>query len=589
MKEQHSSAETSTVTSLEQADKQAVTARQWSRIPRLVQRPFVIFVALVLITVALALGLGLGLGLRRQHKSTGPLVDLGYARYEGRTHDGVNEWLGLRYAAAPTGRLRFAAPQPPISMKETQSATKRGSRCLPVRGAQSNRPPSPGYSEDCLSLEVYAPANASTTSHLPVYVFVPGGGFVQVSGVYNGSTLVKASDMQIVVVVVSYRVGPFGFLASEEVQSQGSLNNGLKDQRQALNWFGGDPDHVVLGGASAGAASVTLQLAAYGGRDENLFQATIAESQSFAALRTVGESQYQYDELVKRTKCDIETTGSNRTLDCLQSLSTTNIQSQNYGMPFPGTTRNPLFAYNPTLDYDFIPDYTLNLFESGRYVKLPAIYGDASDEGTVFAPKQTKTETDFSSWLEAQFPALNTTQLAWFSKRYPPDKQFPGTGRYWQPLAKAYGELRYVCPGIFLSNEYANGGVKGNWNYNYAVLDPHDAKVGVGTPHCAELNAIWGGAPGSPRSYKTTNANIIPLMQKYWISFIRSYDPNKYRVAGAPTWERWTATGYGDSQTGRQRLLVQNGEDERTVMETVDAEQWSRCRTLSSWGIGLGQ
>lgn len=126
MKEQHSSAETSTVTSLEQADKQAVTARQWSRIPRLVQRPFVIFVALVLITVALALGLGLGLGLRRQHKSTGPLVDLGYARYEGRTHDGVNEWLGLRYAAAPTGRLRFAAPQPPISMKETQSATKVG-------------------------------------------------------------------------------------------------------------------------------------------------------------------------------------------------------------------------------------------------------------------------------------------------------------------------------------------------------------------------------------------------------------------------------------------------------------------------------
>lgn len=87
------------------------------------------------------------------------------------------------------------------------------------------------------------------------------------------------------------------------------------------------------------------------------------------------ESQYQYDELVKRTECDIETTGSNKTLDCLRSLSTIKIQGQNYGMPFPGTTRNPLFAYNPTLDYDLIPDYTLNLFDSGRYLKLPAIYG----------------------------------------------------------------------------------------------------------------------------------------------------------------------------------------------------------------------
>lgn len=127
--EQHSSAEASTVTSLEQSDKQAVTAQRRRRIPRVVQRPFIIIVAAAFITIALALGLGLGLGLRHQHKSTGPLVDLGYAKYEGRSHDGVNEWLRLRYAAAPTGQLRFAAPQPPIPMEETQSATRVGGYC----------------------------------------------------------------------------------------------------------------------------------------------------------------------------------------------------------------------------------------------------------------------------------------------------------------------------------------------------------------------------------------------------------------------------------------------------------------------------
>ena len=94
-------------------------------------------------------------------------------------------------------------------------------------------------------------------------------------GTYDGATLVKASGMRIVVVNLNYRVGPYGFLVSKEVAQGGSLNNGLKDQRFALRWikrhinkFGGDPMHVVLGGSSAGAASVTLQLAAYGGKDE---------------------------------------------------------------------------------------------------------------------------------------------------------------------------------------------------------------------------------------------------------------------------------------------------------------------------------
>lgn len=56
--------------------------------------------------------------------------------------------------------------------------------------------------------------------------------------------------------------------------------------------FGGDPNHVVVGGDSAGAASVTLLLSAHGGRDDGLFHATIAESQSFASMLTVDESQF---------------------------------------------------------------------------------------------------------------------------------------------------------------------------------------------------------------------------------------------------------------------------------------------------------
>jgi len=228
---------------------------------------------------------------------------------------------------------------------------------------------------------VYAPSNATDDSKLPVYVFIQGGGFnFNANANLNGTSLVKASGRNIIVITFNYRVSLYGFLASAEVQKGGSMNNGLLDQRKVLEWvqkyiskFGGDPNHVVMGGASAGGGSVALQVAAYGGRDNNVFHATAAESQSFGAVRTVPDSQYQYDQLVSRTKCTSKDTGHTDTLACLRGLSTAALQAQNIGTPFPGANSNPLFPYNPVIDRDFLQDLTLALFKSGRFYNVPAI------------------------------------------------------------------------------------------------------------------------------------------------------------------------------------------------------------------------
>ena len=91
--------------------------------------------------------------------------------------------------------------------------------------------------EDCLYLDVYAPTNATVNSNLPVYFFIQGGGFNKNSNAnYNGSGLVIASAYNIIVVTHNYRVGPYGFLSGKGVLEKGSLNNGLKDQRKALEW-----------------------------------------------------------------------------------------------------------------------------------------------------------------------------------------------------------------------------------------------------------------------------------------------------------------------------------------------------------------
>ena len=455
-------------------------------------------------------------------------------------------------------------------------------------------------SEDCLNLDIYAPGTATADSKLPVYVFIQGGGFNTAYPTQNGSSLVQASGYKIIVVSINYRVSAYGFLASSEVQSGGSLNNGLKDQRMALHWvhdhianFGGDPGHVVIGGASAGAGSVTLQLAAYNGRNDNLFQGSIAESQSFGALRTVDESQYQYDALVKRTNC----ARSKDTLSCLRALDIKTLQSQNIIDHFPhtDTTAQPLFAYNPTLDHNFIADYTLNLYNSGRFVKLPAIYGDVSNEGTVFVPHSAGMSIDASNaWLQAQIPELNETLLDTIQALYPPEPQnYPqlSAGKYWRSTASAYGDLRYVCPGFDLNNSTAHYATKnpnaGNWNYHYNVSNPGEVASGNGVPHVAEQAAIWASPDTS--SSKSNDAPIIPLMQSYWISFIRAYDPNVYRLQGSPAWNDW---GKEDA-SGGNRLLVQNpgpkGDISTTKMESVDAEARRRCGQLLAWGIAIKQ
>lgn len=472
---------------------------------------------------------------------------------------------------------------------------KHGPTCLGTRQRVSDQPIPPTQSEDCLFLDVYAPANLTEDSKLPVYFFIQGGGFnLNANPNLNGTSLVVASGMNIVVVTFNYRVGVYGFLASDEVQKGGSLNNGLRDQRKALRWvqdhiskFGGNPKHVVMGGASAGGASVTLQLAAFNGRNDGLFHATAAESQSFAAIRTVSESQYQYDGLLERTKCTAENLVHNDTLTCLRKLSTAKLHRQNIGMKFPGAERKPLFAYNPTLDHDFLQDYTLALFEKGRFVQVPAIYGDVSDEGTLFVPKSTSSGRQANSFIKAQFPAIKDTQLSIIQDMYPPDDypQFQSAGTYWRSTCAAYGEIRYVCPGNYLSDKYYSHSPSAKvYNYHYNVTDPAIARTGFGVPHVTELNAIWG-LQRAPASYKPNgrNANVTPLMQAYWTSFIRFFDPNVARLSGSPLWEEWGGQG------SQLRLRIQGGEINSTTMETVPLAQQDRCRTLTRWGVGLKQ
>jgi carboxylesterase type B len=213
-------------------------------------------------------------------------------------------------------------------------------------------------SEDCLFLNVQSPADAL---NLPVLVWIHGGGYGAGSGQNDFTELLQANGNSFVVVSVQYRLGPFGFLASEEVARRGVANAGLLDQFFALQWvqayidrFGGNASMVTISGESAGGGSVMLQGMAYGGSLGNaLFRSAIAASPYLPR-------QYAYDDLpptqtyhefADRAGCRIDR-ASQPLFDCLVSKDTATLQNASVAV----TAIKPYgtWAFLPVTDGVFI-------------------------------------------------------------------------------------------------------------------------------------------------------------------------------------------------------------------------------------------
>lgn len=156
---------------------------------------------------------------------------------------------------------------------------------------------------------------------------------------------------------------------------------------------------------------------------------------------------------------------------------------------------------------------------------------------------------------------------------YPIGPQYQGAGAYFSAAALAYGEMRYNCPGIYISNANSDRGIASNWNYHWDVLDPRHAVDGFGVVHTQELASIWGTS--SP-----PDSALIPAIQGYWTSFMRTKDPNTHRLRGSPVWQPWKA----ENQT---RIHFQNGG--LVSNEVPPEDQIDRCTYLNSIGATIQQ
>ena len=292
----------------------------------------------------------------------------------------ISKFLGVPFAAPPVGKLRLKAPEPPKGWKpNVRLAKKHGYVCWQDKHFEhliKLFDPTFSYSEDCLYLDVYSP---NVGASLPVMVYIHGGGYEVGTAVLFPSDILALHG--VVIVVIQYRLGPFGFLTTGDSAAPGNL--GMLDQVEALKWvkenieyFGGDPNKVTIFGESAGATSVTLHLLSP--LSKGLFQQAIAESGvdlSPFAIQPVSFGLNFTKELAQNLDC--ATSDHSAMVACIRSKKGEEIQDASNAINYPFIEH---LSWAPVVDNNFLLDTPQNLRDKGDFEKVKFMISFNSQE-----------------------------------------------------------------------------------------------------------------------------------------------------------------------------------------------------------------
>jgi len=307
-------------------------------------------------------------------------------------------------------------------------------------------------------------------------------------------------------------------------------------------------------------------MAAYGGRNDHLFVGAVPESPFFPTHRTVSDSEFSFTRFVIDAGCS----EASDAMACLRSKDIDTIQAANVNKPFPGASEPPFWTFLPVVDGDFSRDLLYNQLRQGQYIKVPTMVGGDTDEGSYFAANASNP-AEVASFIQANYPKLTTSDLDKINEAYPLMDPVPLHAAYFPSASAAYGESTFTCPGLeFSASISAYLSASQSWNYRYNVQDQANIAAGLGVPHTSETPAIFGVgyAGGEGGSLATDNAAIVPIVMDYYISFVKTLDPNKLRNEAAPYWAPFEVQGV------QQRLKIETGS---TEMEAVPQAQKERC------------
>jgi para-nitrobenzyl esterase len=466
----------------------------------------------------------------------GARVQTQFGVVEGKSVQGgaVNAFMGLPYAAAPTGKLRWAPPVEPASWQGVRDATAFSAACMqvsaPPQGFYSDNPPR--TSEDCLYLNVWAPKDAKNA---PVMFWMHGGALIFGSGMnprYDGA---KLALKDVVVVSINYRLGVFGYFSHPELSAESgrnaSGNYGTLDQIAALKWvrqnigaFGGDPGNVTIFGQSAGALSVTQLMTSP--LADGLFHRAIAQSAYIPPMPELKRSRFGLPPAEDLGLNFGKVIGAPSLADLRALPADRLLQAAALSFGRNGETVAVVDGWVQRAQ-------VFETFESGREAKVPFIAGYTSGEATSYDPGQLPPFPVTPAEFETRANAMYADLAPEFLKRYPAST----------PLASsraAHGEGYFGWGVEKLVRDHSRV-VPQTWLYYFDHVYPAETEKGLGAFHSSDVPFVFGNVGAgaiAPRNWPTPPAGrkdiaMSDAMMDYWTAFARTGAP---KAKGRPDW-----------------------------------------------------
>ena len=443
----------------------------------------------------------------------------------------VIAYKGIPYAQPPVEELRWRPPMPIGKWKKVFPARDFGPHCIQQGSYPDMVFHDNGPSEDCLSLNVWAPTDANPTNSkkpagLPVMVWIYGGGFETGGTSENRQDGEFLAHRGVVVVSMNYRLGIFGFFAHPELTAESgnhtSGNYGLLDQASALGWvrrniaaFGGDPANITIFGQSAGSGSVCAQMASP--LMAGLFAKAIGESGSaFNSLPTLQQAERADAAWAERAL------GSGR-LFYLRQLPADEILKDAMSPNAPN--------FGPIVDGFFLPDTPAHIYADSKQAHIPLLAGWVANEAL---PNQIPTAQAFTALATREFGA----DAAQFLALYPASNDAEAVrsaNDFLSDHAMGFPTWAWI-------EAHAKTGGAPIYRYFFALPSPgdRDHPASEGARHSDDIEYVFGTLDLRPGMVvRPEDRALSEQMQQYWTNFARTGDPN---AAGLPKWPAYAAT-----------------------------------------------
>jgi para-nitrobenzyl esterase len=453
-----------------------------------------------------------------------PTVITRFGKIRGQVRDGVASFLGVPYAASPTGPLRFQAPAPPPAWDGIRDADRLGPT-----------PPKPDYAapfdrllpepdiagDEWLTVNVWTPDPGR--AGLPVMVWIHGGAFSNGNSavpIYDGHAFARDG---VVLVSLNYRLGVDGFALLPDAPA----NRGLLDQIAALEWvrdniaaFGGDPANVTIFGESAGAMSVTMLMSLP--RAQGLFAKAITQSGAAQAAADPADAALVTKELglAAGREATAASLADISLPDLIQAqiVVRDSLAAQPDPARFGATIVASYMAFIPVVDGELVPVHPLTAISAGAGSGVPLLTGTTTDEYRLFVVPTGMAAMITEEGLAGLLPMLGIGSAVAGLYRANRPEATPGdlfaamlTDRYFRLPALAVAGARASAPAPTYVYEFA-------WQ---------SSVEGLGACHSLEIPFVFDNltADGAEALGAAPPPALGSHMHSAWLAFARDGDP----------------------------------------------------------------